>query len=111
MIFVNFNMRSLFTKLNMSSSHGELCVAIINNNRSLITKILSQKIDLNVRIPWDSITLKPASSRKKSVKKKEESSVYEALALNLAIIFSSVEVVEELLRHGANPILKDGRSR
>lgn len=95
----------------MSSSHGELCVAIISNNRSQIKKILNQKIDLNVRVPWDSITMKPASTRKKSIKKKEESNVYEALPLNLAVIFSAAEVVEELIRNGANPTFKDGRLR
>jgi hypothetical protein len=95
----------------MSSSHGELCAAIINNNLPQIKKILAQKIDLNAKIQWDSITMKPASSRRKSVKKKEENNVYEALPLNLAVIFSSLEVVDELLKCGANPTMKDGRSR
>lgn len=86
-------------------------MAIVNNNLPQIKKILAQKIDLNTKIQWDSITMKPASSRKKSIKKKEENNVYEALPLNLAVIFSSLEVVEEILKCGANPILKDGRSR
>jgi hypothetical protein len=95
----------------MSSAHGELCTAIINNNLTLIKKMLGPKIDLNAKISWDSVTMKPASSRKRSIIKKEESKVYDALPLNLAVIFSSVEVVEELIKYGANPIMKDGRSR
>ncbi len=98
----------------------DLCTAIIGNNRLAALSALEKGFDVNQFVDWNSLTetvseepasLEPVLNDIAGPRIAQESEVYKALPLNLAVIKGHLDIVTDLLNAGANPSKKDGRNR
>ncbi len=89
-----------------------LCTSVILGDRLQVLSILEKGFNLNQLQAWNSQTgfpLPDILSREESAL--QESPIYNALPLHLAVIHGHVDIVSDLLNAGADPRMKDGRNR
>ena len=93
--------------------NSDLCNAILTDDRIKVLSILESGYDVNQLIPWNADTEKVIQSQIDAAldSDEKENPEYNTLAINLAVIKGSTELVGDLLKAGARVDLTDSRGR
>ena len=89
-----------------------LCTSVTAGDRLHVLSILEKGFNLNQFQAWNSQTQCPLPDPLPlEESSNQESLIYNALPLHLAVIHGHVDIVSDLLNAGADPLMKDGRCR
>lgn len=94
----------------MDNAAFGLCSAIAASDRLATLSALDKGFDLNQTVDWDSAN-KTLSDTPAPETEAQETLIYKALPLNLAVIHGHLDIVMDLVNAGANPSKKDSRNR